>query len=254
MSTQSPAVLASHPSGIVPLTEDEFKAALPDRAKKSVNKDLIDAVNAVLVNPEFYEHYRDNLISYTSVMQDGKYKIQGYLDAVKYVSHKLMDCSNIDAYGKTFPGKIAGFKAAGVSDKDISSYVSAYNKGQLVNAIFAQARIPSYVLNQDLFQRALNVQAALMIDNNVSPKVRSDAANSLLTHLKPPEVQKVELSVGVGENDSIKALRDATMALAAAQRMAIGAGSVTAQEIAHSKVILPDSDGVYDVEAKSVQQ
>lgn len=249
----SPAVQVAAPllTGLAPLTEAEFKAALPDKVKKSVSQSLIDEVNKVITDPGFFEHYRDNLISYASVMKDGKYKIQSYLDAVKYVSHKLMGASNIEAYSKTFPDKIAQFAAAGVSSKDISSYCSAYNKGQLVNALMAQSMIPVHVYNQDYFQRALNVQFELMSDYSVSPKVRSDAANSLLTHLKPPEVQKVELSVGVSEDGSIKALREATLALANAQRNQIGAGMITAQEAAHSRIVLPEAD-VVDVEVKSV--
>ena len=219
------------------LTVEELKAALPDRVKKSLNQELIDQINLTLAEPELYEAYRDNLLSYTKVMADGKFKIPNYIDAVKYVSHKLMGCTNIDAYSKTFPGKIARFTAQGVSSKDIASYVTAYNKSKLVNLIFEQTLVPHYVLNQDLYQRALNVQAELMVNAN-SEKVRSDAANSLLTHLKMPETQKVELNIGVKEDSSIDALRQATMALAREQRLMVESGSMNAQEVAHSRLVI----------------
>ena len=218
------------------LTVEELKAALPDRVKKSLNQELIDQINLTLAEPELYEAYRDNLLSYTKVMADGKFKIPNYIDAVKYVSHKLMGCTNIDAYSKTFPGKIARFTAQGVSSKDIASYVTAYNKSKLVNLIFEQTLIPHYVLNQDLYQRALNVQAELMVSAN-SEKVRSDAANSLLTHLKMPETQKVELNIGVKEDSSIDALRQATMALAREQRLMVESGAMNAQQVANTKII-----------------
>lgn len=226
------------------LTIDQFKLALPDKVKKSVNQELIDQVNLTLSDPELYEAYRENLLSYTKVMQDGRFKVSSYVDAVKYVSHKLMGCSNIEAYTKTFPDKYTRFVAQGVSAKDIASYVTAYNKGQLVNLIFAQTLIPSYVLNQDLYQKALNVQAELMV-SSASDKVRTDAANSLLTHLKMPETQKVELDVNVKEDGSIAALRQATLELARAQQLSMQAGQMSAQEVAHSKVVI-------DVEAKEV--
>lgn len=218
------------------LTVEELKAALPDRVKKSLNQELIDQINLTLAEPELYEAYRDNLLSYTKVMADGKFKIPNYIDAVKYVSHKLMGCTNIDAYSKTFPGKIARFTAQGVSSKDIASYVTAYNKSKLVNLIFEQTLIPHYVLNQDLYQKALNVQAELMVSAN-SEKVRSDAANSLLTHLKMPETQKVELNIGVKEDSSIDALRQATMALAREQRLMVESGAMNAQQVANTKII-----------------
>lgn len=218
------------------LTLDQFREALPDKVKKSLNQDLIDQINKTLSEPEMYESYRDNLMSYTRVMADGKFKISNYIDAVKYVSHKLMGCTNIDAYSKTFPDKIARFTQQGVMPKDIASYVTAYNKSKLVNLIMEQTLIPMWVLNQDLYQKALNVQAELMVSAN-SEKVRSDAANSLLTHLKQPETQKVELNVSAKEDGSIQALRDATMALVSQQRQALASGAMNAQEVAHSKVI-----------------
>ena len=226
------------------LTIDQFKAALPDKVKKSINQELIDQINATLSEPEMYETYRENLMSYTKVMQEGKFKISEYINAVKYVSHKLMGCTNLDAYSKTFPDKIARFTAQQVASKDIASYVTAYNKSKLVNLIYEQTLIPSYVLNQDLYQKALNVQADLMV-NAKSEKVKSDAANSLLTHLKPPEVKKVELDIGIKEDSSIAALRATTLELARQQRLAMEAGAMNAQEVAHSQLII-------DTEAKEI--
>lgn len=219
------------------LTIDQFKQALPDKVKKSLNQELIDQINTTLGDPELYESYRDNLISYTKVMADGKFKISSYIDAVRYVSHKLMGCTNIDAYTKTFPDKYTRFMAQGVAAKDIASYVTAYNKSKLVNLIFEQTLIPSYVLNQDLYQRALNVQAELMTTAN-SEKVRCDAANSLLTHLKMPETQKVELEIGVREDSSIAALRATTLELARQQRLMVESGAMNAQEVAHGKLVI----------------
>ena len=227
------------------LTVEQFRQCLPDKVKKSLNQDLIDHINQTLSEPELYEAYRENLLSYTSVMMDGKFKISGYVDAVKYVSHKLMGCTNILAYTKTFPDKYQRFVQQGVSSSDIASYVTAYNKSKLVNLIFEQTLIPSYVLNQDLYQKALNVQAELMATAH-SEKVRCDAANSLLTHLKMPETQKVQLDISVKEDSAINALRATTLALAAQQRTMLQAGAMNAQQVAHSKL------EVVDVEAKAI--
>lgn len=227
------------------LTVDQFRQALPEKVKKSINQELIDQINLTLSDPEMYEAYRDNLLSYTRVMQDGRFKVSEYVNAVKYVSHKLMGATNIEAYSKTFPDKLTRFAAQGVSSKDIASYVTAYNKSKLVNLIFEQTLIPSYVLNQDLYQKALNVQAELMVSAK-SEKVRSDAANSLLTHLKMPETQKVELDVSVKEDSSIAALRATTLELARQQRLMLEAGAMNAQQIAHSRLVI-------DVDARDVQ-
>lgn len=248
MST-TPVAVVPPVASLPALTVEMFQMALPDKVKKSVNQELIDQVNKTLSDPEEFEAYRDNLLSYTRVMADGRFKVQEYINAVRYVSHKLMGATNIEAYTKTFPDKYARFVAQGVQAKDIASYVTAYNKSKLVNLIFEQTMIPSYVLNQDLYQKALNVQAELMVSAR-SEKVRADAANSLLTHLKMPEKTKVELDINVKEDSSIGALRKATMELAERQRLAVASGSSTAQEIAHSRVVPAD---VVDVESREIR-
>jgi len=93
------------------------------------------------------------------------------------------------------------------------------------------------VLNQDHYQRAINTQVELMLSAN-SEKVRSDAANSILIHLKPPETQKIELDIGLKKDSTINALRVATQELVARQRLTIESGGMNAQEIAHSGLVI----------------
>lgn len=223
-----------------PLSREQFKKALPEKFHKNVNQDLIDQVNATLSEPELYEQYRDNLLSYTGVLQNGKFRIDAYVNAVKYVSYKLMGKSNQDAYALTFPDRMKRMAAQGTSSKDIASYVSIYNKSKLVNLIMEQSLIPSWILNQDMYQRALNTQAELMTTAR-SEKVRSDAANSLLTHLKRPESQKVELEIGQKEDSTIQQLRETTLDLIAQQRRMIESGQSNADEVAQSQVFIEGS-------------
>lgn len=220
-----------------PLTIEQFKKALPDKVKKTVNAQLIHQINKTLSEPEMFEQYRESLVSYASIMNDGKFKISNYIDAVKYTSYKLMGKTNLDAYSATFPERIQRFSSKGIASKDIASYVTSYNKSKLVSLIMEQSLIPSWVLNQDLYQQALNTQAELMLTAR-SEKVRSDAANSLLTQLKAPEVAKVELNVRQQEDSSIDQLRKATLELVAQQRTAIQAGQINAQDAAHSALVI----------------
>ena len=115
--------------------------------------------------------------------------------------------------------------------------MTAYHKSKLVSKILEQSLIPSWVLNQDLYQKALNVQAELMVHAN-SEKVRSDAANSILTHLKPPETQKIQLDVGVKEDNMLTALKQQTLELIAAQKAALMAGATTISDIANSRLTI----------------
>lgn len=226
------------------LTVDVLKKSLPSKYKRNVNDDLLEHINTILDHPELYDDYRNNFLTYISVIQDGKYKLDDYLNAIKYCTHKLMGESNINSFVKTFPNRYQSMIAKGYTAKEMSAHVAMYNKNKLVNTILEQSMIPTWVLNQDLYQKAINVQADLML-NAMSEKVRSDAANSLLVHLKPPEVKKVELDVGIKQNDEIEALRNITAELASQQRRMIEAGVITAKQNAETKLITK----VYDHEA-----
>lgn len=227
------------------LTVEEFRQVLPDKMKKSISQALMDQINTTLTNPEEFEHYRNNLISYTSVMRDGKFKIEQYLDAVRFVSFKLLGATNIEAYMKTFPDKYNNFVATGVSAKDIASYVTAYNKGKLINLIFEQTMIPVHVMNMDMYQRALNEQMVLGLTAK-SEKVRADALNSVMVQLRPPETKKLEMDITVKEDQSLNVLKNSMMELVAEQRRALQSGSMNAQQVAHQKL------EYVDVEAKEV--
>jgi hypothetical protein len=223
---------------VMTITSEQFKQLLPKGYKGNVTDEVIDSINNALSDPIHQEAFKENLLSYTSVMNDGRFKIGDYINAVKYVSLKLMGHSNIRAYLKVFPDNHQRFIDEGTSDKDISAYVAAYNKNKLVNLIMAQTLTPHYVLNQHLYQEALNTQADLMV-NAKSEKVRSDAANSLLVHLKPPENVKIELDIGSKAKDSIiDGLKQTLAQLSAMQKENIALGVSTTKEVAHSNLII----------------
>lgn len=215
---------------------DQLQRVMPKRAKGLVTQEMVDHVNGLLSDGQLRQGFRDNLIGYCHVLQDGTYRMESYINAVMYVSYKLMGDSNIVAWSKTFPERYQRLLDNGTAEKDIASVVTAYNKTQLVVKIMEQSLIPSYVLNQELYQKALNTQAELMLYAK-SEKVRCDAANSLLTQLKMPETQKVTLDVSVKEDDSIGELRKTTLELVKQQREMIQAGAMRAAEVAASKVI-----------------
>lgn len=217
------------------LTLEQVVRALPANLKKVATQQMVDDINNAASDPLIAQEIQDNWITYSSVLKDGRYKTEDYLNAVKYVSYKLRGDSNQDAYFKTFPLRYQNLVAKGTSPKDIAAYVSAYNKGQMVNKILEQSLIPTHVLNAHIFQQAINTQVELMTDPDVSPKVRSDAANSLLTHLKKPEA-KAEISIDIGENSGMTELRDTLRALAVQQQQLITQG-VPTREIAAQKLI-----------------
>ena len=213
------------------LTVDDLKLALPANLKTAATQSLADMVNNITTDPEMARNIRDNFVGYTHVLKEGRFKTEDYLSGVAYVSYKLMGYTNQESYKRTFPARYQALVAKGATEKDISAYVSSYNKNKLVNMILEQTLVPVWVLNQDLYQKAINVQANLMLTAN-SEKVRTDAANSLLTHLKKPETKQIELSLAVPENAGMDELKTLLTSLAHRQQEMIAQG-VTTKEIAH---------------------
>lgn len=218
------------------LTLEQLKAVMPVRQKQNITQDLVDSLNQMMVEPEYREHFRDNLLSYADVLQDPNTTMKGYIRAVKYVSYKLMGYTNQEAWVKTFPERYQRLMDEKKPDSYLRSLVCAYNKGQIVNRILEQTMVPTWVLNADLFQKALNTQAVLMTSAK-SEKVRSEAANSILNHLKRPEAAKLELDIAVQQDDSVKKLGDAMNKLVDAQIAAIKRGDKSVLEIAEGNII-----------------
>lgn len=217
------------------LTKELVERAVPANLKSSITQQLVDRINGAVTDPIIAENIRDNFIHYTSVLKDGKFKTEDYLNAVMYVSFKLMGNTNHDAYMKTFPQRYQDLLAKGTHSKDIAAYVAAYNKGKLVNLVFEQAAVPSWVLNQHMFQEALSTQYDLMTSAQ-SEKVRTEAANSLLTHLKRPEVAKSQIDLNLKDSSGMSELKEA-MRQMAEQQQAMIQGGHTARQIAATPII-----------------
>lgn len=230
------------------LTKEQFTRVLPKKCKNALTQEMMDNINGLLVDQQLRENFRENLLSYTNVLQDGKFKLQNYVDAVRFVSYRLLGSSQLEAYTKTFPDRFQRMVNEGMNSDQMHKFSSAYNKNLLVCKIFEQTLIPTHILNADLYQKAINVQAELMVDPDVSPKVRSDAANSLLTHLKMPETTKVELDVNVKQDKSIDELRQTTLELVKQQRLMLESGAMNVKEVAHSKLLIESDyeEVIYD--------
>ena len=218
------------------LSIEQFKRCLPSNLKGNVTDSIVERFNEVLNDPIAREAIADNLLGYTNVISQGKFKLESYLYAVKYVTYKSMGDTNIQAYRKTFPQRVQDLIDKGIPDKDINSMVSAYNKSKLVTLLFESMMIPTYILNQDAFQEAINVQRKLMLDPTVKPLVRCQAAKALMDTLKPPEVKQMELAVSVKETDTVTELRKATTELAKAQIDALRKGG-SLEAILNSKIV-----------------
>jgi len=229
------------------MTLDELKGAVPKHSRGLINQRIVDVFNALELDEgeDFAEHYKQNFVSMSSIMKTGKFSTKDYINAVKYVSHKLLENSDIDAYHMTFPDRYnrlmnkwleQGLAEDEIRGSKISPYVTAYKKTELVTKVLEQSLVPSRILNAPMFQDALNVQASLMYTAR-SEQVRSQAAESVMKYTMSPEVQKIELEIGIKGQDEILALRTEMHRLAEQQRGTIVSGTNTSLQIAEQKLL-----------------
>jgi hypothetical protein len=218
------------------LTMDVVRQVLPTKFARAITDENVAQWNLVTSDPDMAAYYRENFITYSKVLNEGKFTVDEYLNAVMYCSHRLAGETTKDSYLRVFPHKAAEWLVKGVKTKTQGAYVSMYNNTKLVRKIMEQSVIPIWVLNQDKAQAAINVLADLM-DNADSEKVRSDSANALLNHLKKPDNLKVELDIGVKEGSELANLQKVMADLAQAQLAAIQSGGVNALGIAESRIV-----------------
>lgn len=220
--------------------------AVPPNLKNAVSDDLVDRLNAITSDQILAEEVRNNFISYSSVLREGKFKLEDYLNAVTYVSHRLNGDTQHDAYFKTFPSRYQNLMALGKTPKEISNYVAMFNKGKLVQKIQEQTLTPAWVLNQDMFQAALNTNYLIMMDDDVSPKVRVEAANSLLTHLQKPKEAAPTVNIDLRESSGLSELKKALGQLATQQQQLIEQGGST-RDVAAQRIVDVSAQEVEDV-------
>ena len=113
--------------------------------------------------------------------------------------------------------------------------VSNFAKQLIVASAPEQAVIPVWLYNQDVYQKAINVQAKLMITAE-SELVRTQAANSLLTHLAKPKDAVPLINIDMRQSSGMTELQDMLAALAEKQVNLINQG-MTAKDIAAQRLV-----------------
>ena len=215
---------------MLPLTLEEVKNRVPNNLKNSITDALVDRLNQAISDPHLAEEMKENFFSYVNVLQGGVYKISDYVNAVIYVSFKLMGLSNRQAWERTFPDRLANLQTNGKSERYIDMNVNLYHKNKLVNKIMEQSLVPFWVLNQDARQKAVNTCVQIM-EGSRNDLARVKAADTLLNYLQEPKEMGPLISIDARETAGFKELQNMLMELANKQLSAMKNG-VTAKEIA----------------------
>ncbi|QDP56483.1 MAG: hypothetical protein Tp152SUR00d2C52646391_79 [Prokaryotic dsDNA virus sp.] len=207
--------------GHIELTE--LRDAIPANLRRSITQETVDEINSIMTDDEMKFSFRDNVIGFSSVLKDGKFKLVSYFNAVRYVSYRLNGNSTVEAWRKTFPDRYDTLIDKGTKDKTISAYASNYNGTLLVQKLFEQTITPSSVLFKDVFFEAIQTEVDLMRTSQ-SDKVRQDAAATLIQHLKPPEKQELAVTVEDKTEKVISSLSQATQELVEERKRLLQSG------------------------------
>jgi hypothetical protein len=227
------------------LTKEMLVGAVPDkRFRKHVTDDVVAIINSE-PDSELRRVFRDNALTYSSVLSTGKYSLAAYVNAVKFISLRLMGDKASTAYSKVFPDRFQNLIDKGASASYIASFADNYSKTGLITKIMERTMVPTHILNAGVYQEAINVQAELM-HTAKSELVRQKAAESLISNLAAPAAAKVEIDIGYS-HDVVEDLRATTKALAQQQLKMILNGQSSAKEVAHSEIIAKPVETTYEV-------
>ena len=87
------------------LTKEMLTGAVPDkRFRRHITDDVVAIINSE-PDSELRRVFRDNALTYSSVLSTGKHSLAAYINAVKFVSLKLMGDKASTAYSKVFPDR-----------------------------------------------------------------------------------------------------------------------------------------------------
>lgn len=239
MNEPTPASLPDRQECFDVLTVELVRECMPRHLTSSATQELTDKLNSISTDPMFGRMIRENFISYSRVLGEGKFKAEEYLRAVIYVSYKLMGYNNDDAYIRTFPDRFQDMTERGIDRQTRSAYVAAYHRGKLVNLIMEQALIPAHVLFQDIHIESITTLASLMRTSG-SERIQMESAQSLMLQLKPPETKEVNLNIRTAESEGMAELKGLLQGLAGRQVEAIQSGR-TAKDIALQKLLTDDT-------------
>lgn len=212
------------------------------RKKLPVSDEVMAMLRRGVDDKNLHEVIEENYYTYASILSSGRFSIEDYINAIKYVSIKLMGNSNVTAYRITFPERFARIveqaKRTKSSEKSyVDGFVSSYNRSLLVTRILEQSLIPSYVLNAPLHQRAINELAQMIFDNNVKGMARVKACEVLLNYTKPPETIKHQLDLTDSGIDTVSNLKAALTELSETIQRGMDKNVITLKQAAEGEFV-----------------
>lgn len=217
---------------------EEVKNIMPKNKKNLITEEIVDMLNNEFNNQDTIDEFKENFITYSKILSsDSKFKIKDYIKAIKFITLRMLNHTIYDSWKITFPDRYNRLIELGKTEEEIRPYSSMYSKNDLVVQLLKQSVIPTYILNAPLHQEAINIAMNIARNDKVTPIARVQAAKTVLEYTKQPEVQAIQLDVGIKDIDEITELNKTTRQLAELQLRALESGNVSLKDVAESRII-----------------
>jgi hypothetical protein len=233
------------------VTEQFLKEKFPSKAK-TIDENTVALINRANSDPEFNgDEFINQMITYRDVMTKNSASMQEYINALRFCAYlESTEDNYTQAYIKArchedfvrermeLPSDSSGYK-------ELTFAASRYRKTPMVKDILIMADMPLYLMFQGARYQAVSVLATEMHTAMYS-KDRIAAADKLLTHVKPPENIKVELDIGVKQENMIDKYEAMINQLVSTQKDQIAAGgdlkAIANVAIVHTAVDYEDAE------------
>lgn len=184
-----------------PITKEELQQKFPAK-RSTITEETVQFINDTMQNPDFDSAtFLTQLVDYQGAMIDSSASMTEYINAIKFCAYLEAEQNMTEAYRRArandkFVQDRAMARTGTNEYNELTMQASRYRKSKLVRQILTQSDMPLYLMFQGARYKAVAVLAREMEEAAYS-KDRISAAEKLLTHVKPPENNKVELEVGL---------------------------------------------------------
>ena len=228
------------------MTLEELKVMMPAKKQKFMNQELVDMINAAEGRGDFEGEFEKKVISYSSVLTQGRYKTSDYIAAVEFCTYYLSGDEQAEAYVKTFPDKVRRRVLEGKSAYATGA-PSMYYGGQLVQAIMAQAQMSVRMRHYNKIDMMVETLFDLATSKMSTDRIKMESADKVLAHLKEPDQSHVEIEVGIKKDESGMALEKKLIEVAEMQKAAFEKG-VNLSDLQKIAFVEGEEDDVIDAD------
>ena len=189
------------------ITIEKIKALLPSKTSIAVTQEIVDLINNAERDTGLpQELIEEDVLSYLHLFENlNRVGLKDLVNAIKYCNLKR-NYDNKDAWAIVFPEK---YQRLVDNNMAVDNHVSMYNSTKIVTAVDKEMMIAVSLQYAPYFHAATKELYKIGVlgkggkdtrgnEMTVTPMVRVQALKELTTITKPPEEQKINISVNPG--------------------------------------------------------